>query len=72
MLDEGDGAPARAALNTLKSTKHRAPRPRQATGGAAGGVARPKRKGIFGPGSEASKQSGGALSKRQACSTLCA
>ena len=56
--EEPDLAPARAALNTLRSTKHRAPRPRQAPGGA-GGVARPKRKGIFGPGSEPGKQSGG-------------
>ena len=56
--EDGDLAPARAALNTLKSTKHRVPRPRLTTGGA-GGVARPKRKGIFGPGSEPSKQSGG-------------
>lgn len=56
--EESDLTPARAALNTLKSTKHRAPRPRLDTVGA-GGVARPKRKGIFGPGSKPSKQSGG-------------
>ncbi len=56
--EDADLAPARAALGTLRSTKHRALRPRQAPGGA-GGVARPKRKGIFGPGNEPSKQSGG-------------
>ena len=61
MRYEAEGAPARAALNTLRSTKHRAPRARPAPPGAAGGVARPKRKGIFGPGSEPGKQSGGAL-----------
>ena len=61
MLHEADGAPARAALHTLRSTKHRAPRARPAPAGAVGGVARPKRKGIFGPGSEPGKQSGGVL-----------
>ena len=58
-ISEGEGAPARAALNTLRSVKHRAPRQRPAQSGAAGGVARLKRKGIFGPGSEPGKQSGG-------------
>lgn len=58
--EDADLAPARAALNTLKSIKHRAPQPRQTAGSAAGGVARPKRKGIFGPGAEPAKQSGGA------------
>ena len=58
--DDADLAPARAALNTLRSTKHRAPRSRQTAGSGAGGVAHPKRKGIFGPGAEPAKQSGGA------------
>ena len=65
--EEPDLAPARAALNTLRSTKHRVPRPRQAPG-RTGGVAGPKRKGIFGPGMEPSKQSGGRRGGSAACS----
>ncbi len=61
---EENGHPARAALNTLKAARPRGPRARQAaaTAQAAGGISRPKRKGLFAAASDSeNRPSGGML-----------
>lgn len=64
--EDANGQPVRAALNTLKAAKLRGPRRRQGgdhpADAAAGGLSRPKRKGLFADDAgTANRPSGGAF-----------